>query len=182
MTTALIVIDVQLGFTATDYWGRRNNPAFEGNLDRVIQSFVQSGRPIVVVQHNSGSVGSPLHPDNAGNALVPSVAAIEPQLLVTKSVNSAFYGEPDLQAWLQGAGVDELVVVGIQTNMCVETTARMAGNLGYAVTVPIDATRTFDLQGSDGTVLTADQLSAATAVNLSGGGFATVVTTDEYLG
>jgi len=178
MTSALIIIDVQRGFTAADYWGRRNNPSFEGNLSRLIDGW--SG-PIVVVQHNSSSPGSPLHPSNAGNALMPTVAAVEPALLVTKSVNSAFYGEPDLQSWLVGAGIDEVVVCGIQTNMCVETTARMAGNLGYSVIVPIDATHTFDLTGSDGTVLTADELSRATSVNLSGGGFATVMTTDELL-
>jgi len=63
----------------------------------------------------------------------------------------------------------------------VETTARMAGNLGYDVTVAIDATHTFDLVGSDGTTLTADELSRTTAVNLSGGGFATVATTAEVL-
>ena len=178
MTAALIIIDVQLGFTATDYWGRRNNPGFEGNLARLIGAW--SG-PIVVVQHNSTSPGSPLHPSNVGNALMPVVAAVEPALIVTKSVNSAFYGEPDLRAWLDGAGIEELAICGIQTNMCVETTARMAGNLGYTVTVPIDATHTFDLKGSDGAVLTADELSRATAVNLSGGGFATVVSTEQLL-
>ena len=178
MTAALIIIDVQLGFTAKDYGGRRNNPAFERNLARLIDAWTD---PIVVVQHNSTSPGSPLHPSNAGNALMPAVAAVEPALLVTKSVNSAFYGEPDLHAWLLAADIDEVVICGIQTNMCVETTARMAGNLGLTVTVPLDATHTFDLKGSDGTVLTADVLSRATGVNLSGGGFASVVTTEQLL-
>lgn len=179
MTAALIVIDVQQGFTDSAYWGNRNNPDFEKNLDLLITAW--SG-PIVVVRHDSVSDGSPLEVGQPGNDLVPSVAAIEPALLVTKTVNSAFYGEPDLQAWLQGAGITDLVICGIQTNMCVETTARMAGNLGYDVTVAIDATHTFDLTGSDGSVLTADELSRATAVNLSGGEFAKVVTTAELLG
>ena len=178
MTAALIVIDVQQGFTDTAYWGPRNNPAFEENLDRLVGAWTG---PVVVVRHDSVADGSPLEVGQSGNDLVPSVAALEPALLVTKSVNSAFYGEPDLQAWLQGAGISELVICGIQTNMCVETTARMAGNLGYDVTVAIDATHTFDLVGSDGTTLTADELSRATAVNLSGGGFATVATTAEVL-
>lgn len=179
MTAALIVIDVQQGFTDSAYWGNRNNPDFEKNLDLLTSSWTG---PIVVVRHDSVSDGSPLEVGQPGNDLVPSVAALEPALLVTKSVNSAFYGEPDLQAWLQGAGIGELVICGIQTNMCVETTARMAGNLGYDVTVAIDATHTFDLTGSDGSVLTADELSRATAINLSGGEFAKVVTTAELLG
>jgi len=179
MTAALIVIDVQQGFSDSAYWGPRNNPDFEANLERLLDAWTG---PVVVVRHDSTSPGSPLRTGQPGNDLAPAVAAVEPALLVSKSVNSAFYGEPDLQAWLQGAEVDELVICGIQTNMCVETTARMAGNLGYDVTVPIDATRTFDLEGSDGTVLSADELARATAVNLSGGGFARVVTTAELLG
>ncbi len=98
-----------------------------------------------------------------------------------KTVNSALYGEPALEPWLRARGSSELVVVGIQTNMCVETTARMGGNLGFAVTVPLDATRTFDLEGPAGASLTADQLALATAVNLQGGGFAKVITTAEVL-
>jgi len=78
------------------------------------------------------------------------------------------------------------VLCGIQTNMCVETTARMGGNLGYEVFVPLDATRTFDLVGPtlpDGTVLraTAADLMHITAINLQGGGFAHVATTGEVL-
>ena len=179
MTAALIVIDVQQGFTDSAYWGNRNNPDFEKNLDLLTSSWTG---PIVVVRHDSVSDGSPLEVGQSGNDLVPSVAALEPALLVTKNVNSAFYGEPDLQAWLDDQGIRELVICGIQTNMCVETTARMAGNLGYDVTVAIDATHTFDLTGSDGSVLTADDLSRATAINLSGGEFAKVVTTAELLG
>jgi hypothetical protein len=57
----------------------------------------------------------------------------------------------------------------------------MAGNLGYDVTLPIDATHTFDLEGPGGVRLTAAELARATAVNLEGGGFARVVTTDDVL-
>ncbi len=94
------------------------------------------------------------------------------ELLVTKHVNSAFYGDPDLHGWLAARGIRQLVICGIQTNQCVETTARMAGNLGYDVTVPLDATHTFDLEGPGGLRLTAGELARATAVNLEGGGFA----------
>ena len=92
---------------------------------------------------------------------------------MTKNVNSAFYGDPDLHAWLAERGIGELVVCGIQTNMCVETTARMAGNLGYDVTVALDATRTFDLQadvaGLGLVTRTAAELMATTALDPAGG-------------
>lgn len=136
----------------------------------------------MVVRHDSVHAESPLHPDHPGNQLKPVAAAATAELLVVKSVNSAFLGEPDLHRWLTGRGSSQLVLCGIQTNMCVETTARMGGNLGYEVIVPLDATRTFDLTGTDGAEsATADELMRITAINLSGGGFASVTTTDALL-
>jgi nicotinamidase-related amidase len=180
-TAALIVIDVQQGFD-DPYWGERDNPDAEANIGRLVQAWADASRPIVLVRHDSRTPGSPLAAGSAGNALKPVVAGAPHDLFVTKHVNSAFYGEPDLHAWLGDRGVRQLVVCGIQTNQCVETTARMAGNLGYDVTLPIDATHTFDMAGPGGIRLTAAELARATAVNLDGGGFATVVSTDDVLG
>ena len=92
----------------------------------------------------------------------------EPDVLVTKHTNSAFYGEPDLHEWLQARGIDGLVICGITTNHCFETTARMAGNLGYDVRLVLDATHTFDRRGPDGTLMTADELARATATSIHG--------------
>ena len=181
MTRALIVIDMQRAFDDLDFWGATTNPDCERNVAALIDAWAAADEPIVLVRHDSTSPHSPLHPDNAGNELVDAVAAASPALFVTKNVNSAFYGDPDLQAWLGTQNISELVVCGIQTNMCVETTARMAGNLGYDVTLPIDATHTFDVEGPGGIRLSAAELARATAVNLHGGGFARVVTTDDVL-
>ena len=177
---ALIVIDVQQGFDDPS-WGERNTPEAEENIARLTTAWADASRPIVLVRHDSRSPGSPLAAGSEGNALKDVVADVPHELLVTKQVNSAFYGEPDLRGWLEARGIRQLVICGIQTNMCVDTTARMAGNLGYEVTVPLDATHTFDLEGS-GLRLTADELARATAVNLSGGGFADVTTTAEVVG
>lgn len=178
--TALVVIDVQQGFDDASFWGRRDNPDAEQHIGLLLDAWQTSGRPVVVVQHTSVS-SAPLLADAPGHALKPVVADARPALLVDKQVNSAFYGTPDLHAWLTAAGIRQLVLCGIQTNMCVETTARMAGNLGYDVVLPLDATHTFDLAGPDGTVLRAEDLARATATNLHGGGFARVVTTAEVL-
>ncbi|KOY57573.1 cysteine hydrolase family protein [Streptomyces sp. XY332] len=180
---ALLVIDVQKGFDDASFWGPRNNPAAEANIARLMDAWQESGRPVVLVQHASRSAGSVLAADRPGHAFKDFVAdrAGRASLLVTKTVNSSFYGTPDLAAWLTAQGIGQLVVSGIQTNMCVETTARMAGNLGYDVLVPLDATHTFDLEGPDGLRLTAEELATATAVNLQGGGFARVVTTAQLL-
>ncbi|MER7517377.1 cysteine hydrolase family protein [Streptomyces sp. NPDC126499] len=183
---ALVVVDVQKGFEE-EFWGRRDNPDAEGNIAALIDRWQESGRPVVFVRHDSPEGSrSPLRRGHVGNEFKDFVAerrgkGAGPELLVTKSVNSAFYGEPDLDAWLKGAGVEQIVIVGIQTNMCNETTARMGGNLGYDVVFPIDAMHTFDLAGPFGWTRTAEELTRATAVSLHGGGFARVVTTEEVL-
>ncbi|MFJ8696180.1 isochorismatase family protein [Streptomyces roseolilacinus] len=182
---ALVVVDVQKGF-ADPCWGRRDNPAAEGNIAALIDAWQGSGRPVVFVRHDSTGPRSPLRPGQPGNGFQDVVEerrgkGAGPELLVTKSVNSAFYGEPDLDAWLRGAGVRQVVVVGVQTNMCNETTARMAENLGYEVLFPIDAMHTFDATGPFGWTLTAEELARATAVSLHDGGFATVVSTADVL-
>ncbi|MEU2259291.1 cysteine hydrolase family protein [Streptomyces sp. NPDC019645] len=183
---ALVVVDVQKGFEEEVFWGRRNNPGADENIASLIDAWQASGRPVVFVRHDSSKPGSPLRTGQAGNDFKDYVERRRgqgdgPELLVTKTVNSAFYGTPDLAAWFGSQGVRQFVVAGIQTNMCAETTARMGGNLGYEVLFALDATYTFDLAGPFGWSLAADELARATAVTLHGGGFATVVTTDELV-
>ncbi|MCX5226937.1 cysteine hydrolase family protein [Streptomyces sp. NPDC006553] len=183
---ALVVIDVQKGFEE-EFWGKRNNPAAEENIAALIDLWQETGRPVVFVRHDSveGS-RSPLRVGYEGNGFKDFVEERRgkgsgPELLVTKSVNSAFYGEPSLDGWLSGQEIGQIVIVGIQTNMCNETTARMGGNLGYQVVFPLDAMHTFDLEGPFGWSRSADELSQATAVSLHGGRFAKVVTTEEVV-
>lgn len=177
---ALVVIDVQQGFRDAAFWGRRDNPDAEQRIGDLLAAWQRTGRPVVVVRHTSAP-GRLLAAGAPGHALQPVVADVAPALLVDKTVNSAFYGTPDLHDWLTRAGIGQVVLCGIQTNMCVETTARMAGNLGYRVVLPLDATHTFDLAGPDGTVVPAEDLARATATNLHGGGFARVVSTADVL-
>ncbi|CAM5356351.1 hydrolase [Streptomyces spiroverticillatus] len=183
--TALVVVDVQQGFE-DPFWGTRNNPAADDNIAALIEAWQSAGRPVVFVRHDSTESWSPLRPGTSGNDFKPYVEDRRgkgpgPELLVSKVVNSAFYGSPDLDEWLKEAGVEQFVVAGIQTNMCVETTARMGGNLGYGVILPLDATHTFDLEGPFGWTQNADELSRSTAVSLHGGGFAKVTSTEEVL-
>jgi len=174
MPTALLVIDVQKAFDDAEYWGRRNNPECEANVAALLAAWEG---PRVYVRHDSDEPDSPLAPGHPGNAFKDVITG-EPDLLVTKRTNSAFYGDPDLHEWLQARGIDALVICGITTNHCVETTTRMAGNLGYDVQLVLDATHTFDREGPDGTVLTADELARATATSIHGE-FATVISTRD---
>ncbi|TWG03929.1 cysteine hydrolase family protein [Streptomyces brevispora] len=183
---ALVVVDVQQGFEEEEYWGPRNNPSADRNIAGLIAAWQSSGRPVVFVRHDSRAPDSPLRVGHPGNGFKPYVEERRgkgggPELFLTKSVNSAFYGTPDLGAWLRAGGVRQIVVAGIQTNMCAETTARMAGNLGYEVFFALDATYTFDGVGPWGWTLGADELARATAVSLHGGGFAEVVRSAELI-
>ncbi|MGW3494098.1 cysteine hydrolase family protein [Streptomyces sp. NPDC001020] len=183
---ALVVVDVQKCFDEAGFWGSRNNPGADDNIAALIDAWQATGRPVVFVRHDSLKPGSPLQLGYEGNDLKEYVQERRgkgsgPELFVTKTVNSAFLGTPDLGAWLTENGISQFVVAGIQTNMCVETTARMGGNLGYDVLVAYDATYTFDLEGPFGWRRSADEVAQASAVSLHGGGFARVVTTKEIV-
>jgi nicotinamidase-related amidase len=176
-TAALILVDVQRGFDDEGFWGRRNNPDAEANIARLLAEWRERGEPVVFVRHDSDKPGSPLASGTPGNAFKPEITG-EPDLLLSKSVHSAFLGQPALGPWLDERGIRTIVVAGIQTNRCCETTARMAGDLGYRVLFALDATYTFAEPGHDGGEVTGDEFARVTATNLRDN-FAEVVTTDQ---
>src|SRR6185295_6199098 len=158
--TALVVVDVQKAFDDASYWGRRNNPDCERNVAHLIRSWRDQGQPVVFVRDDFSEEQS-----EAGNAF-KDVMEGEPDLLVSKTVHSAFHGDPDLERWLTENGIEGIVVCGIQTNMCCETTARVGANLGFEMGFAIDATHTFDLDDREGGTIAADELARVTAANL----------------
>ena len=168
---ALVVVDVQEAFEDDKYWGRRNNPDCENNVAALIAAWRAAGGPIVFVRHEF----------ETHDWAFKDVVSGEPDLLVSKQVNSAFYGSPDLDAWLRERNLGAIALCGITTDHCVETTARMGANLGYEVLFVLDATHTFDRTGPDGAVMSADELARATATQLHEE-FATIVSTSELAG
>jgi nicotinamidase-related amidase len=177
--TALVVVDVQRGFDDATYWGRRNNLYCERNVANLIESWRDQAQPVVFVRHYWDEDGSPLRSDEAGSEFKDVIEG-EPDLLVTKQVNSAFHGDPDLERWLTDKGIEGIVVCGIQTNMCCETTARVGANLGFQMSFAIDATHTFDLDDHEGGTIAADELARVTAANLDPE-FGRVLTTAESI-
>ena len=178
-TPVLLVIDPQVGFREESFWGKPANPNCLANIDRLITHWQSESWPIVVVKHNSVIPDSPLNPSSKGNELEPSLEGVG-DLLIQKSVNSAFYGTPDLHLWLTERSFSEIVICGVTTNFCCETTARMAGNLGYQVTFAIDATTAFDLQTRAGESIPGELVMKMTAANLDGK-FASVLNTAEII-
>jgi len=179
-STALVVVDVQRGFDDVAYWGERNNPHCEQNVGMLLDAWRRHGWPVVYVRHDATDPVSPLYPGKPGNGF-KSVLDGAPDLLVTKSSHSAFHGSPDLDAWLRGHGIAGVAVCGIQTNICCETTARVASDLGYEVLFVIDATHTFDVTAPNHQVYRAREISRYTALNIDGE-FGRVVHTKELVG
>lgn len=176
MKPVLVVIDVQKGFM-DEKWGNSNNPECESNIKKLLTIWRQADLPIVLVRHDSISANSPLRPGQEGNEFQDGVDG-KHNLLITKNVNSAFYGNPSLDEWLKQNSYSELYICGITTNHCCETTARMAGNLGYKVKFVLDATRTFDFKDIAGRLVKAENVYQMTATNLNGE-FAEVIMTSE---
>lgn len=172
--TTLLVIDLQCGFDEPR-WGQRNNPSMEQRISELIRAWRTSGRPVVHVRHMSTDPSSSLRPGQPGNSFKVETAPVVGEAVIEKRVNSAFIGT-SLESDLRRAGCSGLVTVGLTTNHCVSTTARMAGNLGFATWVVSDATATFDRVGPDGVRHLAEQVHGMALSDLHGE-FATVVDT-----
>lgn len=175
---ALLLIDVQQGFDDPN-WGRRNNLEAEQNIALLLDHWRSIGRPILHVRHDSRTAGSALRPGSAGNEFKPEAAPVEGEPVYPKSVNSAFIGT-SLELDLRERGISTLVIVGLTTNHCVSTTARMAGNLGFETLVVSDATAAFDGMGLDGRLREAEEVHSAALSDLHGE-FATVVASVSLL-
>jgi nicotinamidase-related amidase len=176
--TALLLIDVQQGLDHPQY-GSRNNLHAEQRIAELLAAWRASGRPVIHVQHLSLEPGSQLRADRPGHAIKPEASPVDGEPVFQKHVNSAFIGT-ELDAFLRAKGIESLVVVGLTTDHCVSTTVRMAGNLGFDVTVVEDATATFERVGPDGTHYSADVIHRVELASLEGE-FATVRSTGEIL-
>ena len=183
MNPTLIVIDVQQEFD-DPAWGERNNPGAESKVAEALSAWRERGAPIIHVRHVSPPEEGVFLAGTPGVDFKPEASPLPGEPVITKHVNSAFIGT-DLEERLRADGVDAVAIVGLTTDHCVSTTARMAGNLGYDVVVALDATRTFDLEaevaGLGRVTRSAAELMATTALDLQAGGFARIETTAELV-
>jgi nicotinamidase-related amidase len=176
----LIIIDVQQGFAEQDAAGhRRNNPEALERIVDLLAAFRAKNLPVFHIRHASTEPDSVFRPERTGFHVIPAARELPGEPVIVKTVNSAFIGT-ELEAQLWEAGRHTLVICGATTNHCVETSTRMAGNLGFDARLVRDATWTYDRTGPDGDHQSAAEIHAMTLSNLSGE-FATVVTTQEIL-
>jgi nicotinamidase-related amidase len=160
----LMVIDIQ---RAIDHpsWGQRNNPDAERNVSALLLAWRASRRPIYHICHDSMEPASHYRPGQTGNDFKPEVQPLPGETVIRKQTNSAFIGT-GLEARLRAAGQTLLIVTGVITNNSVESTVRMAGNLGFNTFLVEDGCFTFARRDWTGTLRAASEVHAMSLANL----------------
>jgi len=169
MTTALIVIDAQQSFAHRPYFEPAEVPAYLAAQNRLIEGFQAAGLPIVRVYHvlPDGDDAEPFSPASGLVRPLDGLRSFDAELTVRKTRHSALVGS-GLDVWLTQHGLRRLVISGIRTEQCCETTTRHASDLGWDVIYVPEATLTFTMTHADGSPLTPAQLRARTAAVLAG--------------
>ncbi|MBB6370755.1 nicotinamidase-related amidase [Chryseobacterium shigense] len=164
---ALILVDIQKGFLDENYWGgNRNNKNAEKISGVLLEKWRELRLPVFHIRHSSANPESKLHESDPGFQFNDYVLPQNNEPVITKNVNSAFIGT-DLKERIDEQGINTLVIVGITTNHCVSTTARMAGNFGYETYVISDATAAFDRLGINGEKYDAELIHLTALANLN---------------
>lgn len=172
MKSALLVIDVQQSFMHRPYWSEAGLEGFRHRLQMLIDRFQAAGQPVVQIFHvDSTDAADPFSFESGHIETLPGLN-IQPTAVFHKAVHSAMFGTnpagQSLHEWLRAQGIDHLVVTGIRTEQCCETTTRHASDLGYTVTYAIDATLTFPMVAESGRVYSAEEIAERTKLVLSG--------------
>ncbi|MGW8330722.1 isochorismatase family protein [Streptomyces sp. NPDC055897] len=141
MTRALIVIDVQESFRVRPLWATISDPKIADQVNRLVQLARRAGDPVVWVLHSEPGSGDVFDPALGHVRLMEELERADGEPLIHKTSHNAFT-TTNLQQLLTERGIRELTICGIRTEQCVETTTRLAGDLGYQVTLAIDATAT----------------------------------------
>jgi len=152
--TALLLIDIQKGVDVLEHWGgpsgRRNNPGAESHMKKLLGAWRENSLPIIFTRHDSWEAASPLKWSLSTGEMKEGFEPVGGEVVIRKHANSGFVGT-SLEIELRRLNVSRLVIIGFFTNFCVETTARMAGNLGYDTYLVHDACGTTNRIGIDGT-------------------------------
>ena len=167
MNTCLLVIDAQASFQHRPYSTDRDMPAYLAAQNALIQGAQAAGIPIVRVLHVDGPAvaSNPFALASGYVRPIDGLADFQPAATFQKSRHSALVGT-GLDVWLTQQGIQRLIVSGIRTEQCCETTTRHASDLGWRVDYVIDATLTFDMQQPDGCPLAAQEIKDRTATVL----------------
>jgi nicotinamidase-related amidase len=174
--TALLVVDAQESFRHRPYFTDRGYGTFVRHLQALVDGATARGIPIAQILHveNTGAFSL-----DSGYVCTLAELTIAPHVVFHKRSHSALVGT-GLDVWLVQHGIRRLIVSGIRTEQCCETTARHASDLGYAVDYVTEATLTFPMEDRHGKTWTSDEIKARTELVLDGR-FARVVTVEQAL-
>jgi len=181
MKTCLIVIDAQESFRQRAYWNESLATPYLAAQNALIEGAAAAGVPIVRIFHVDApsDASNPFAVESGHVHPIDGLAPFEATATFTKHRHSALVNS-GLDIWLTENGIGRLIVSGIRTEQCCETTTRHASDLGWEVDYVTDATLTFDMVQPDGSPLAAADIKARTAAVLAGR-FATVCSVAQAL-
>lgn len=168
---ALLIIDVQMSMFSYENFRPYKEEELLENLYALINSAREKDVPVIYVQHTSVE-DNEYNREKATWLIHPMIAPKGDEVVVEKHYCDSFY-ETTLQEVLKEKGITELIIAGMQSDYCVDTTCRRAFSLGYDITLVEDAHSTFD-----NSILKAEQIVRHHNLVL-GGSFATVKPTEE---
>ncbi|HEX2062514.1 MAG TPA: isochorismatase family protein [Thermoanaerobaculia bacterium] len=140
--TALLLVDIQDSFLVGGRWARRGNPAFEENVTLLLDAWRDAGLPLFFILHTDPDPG--FRQSDPEFRLMDFLRRRDDEPVIVKTTFNSFTST-DLEARLDALGIERVVVTGISLEQCVETTTRVAKDLGYEVDFVIDATQTFPI-------------------------------------
>ena len=180
-TTAVLLIDVQQSFTARPYWRAADAKAFLERCNALLAGAARQGLPVVRIVHSDGprTADNPFAPESGLIRPLDGLAPFDAAATFEKHRHSALVGT-GLPVWLHENGIRRLVVAGIRTEQCCETTTRHASDEGWQVDFVDEATLTFDMTTPSGGRLDAAQIHERTQTVLAGR-FATLCTVEQAL-
>jgi nicotinamidase-related amidase len=180
MNKALLIIDIQNDYFAGGKMELVGSAEAAKNAAHVLGQFREQGLPVIHVQHVALSSSATFFlPGTFGVEIHQDVAPTTGETVVIKNFPNSFR-ETNLKSVLDGLNLDELVVLGMMTHMCIDTTVRAANDLGFKVTLVGDACATKNLEFGGAEVSAEDaQVAYLAAID---GSFATVVSTSQLAG
>ena len=167
MKTCLIVIDAQDSFRHRPYYTVQDMPAYLSAQNALIEGCVAEGVPIVRIFHVDGpkTTANAFSMESGHIAAIKGLADFDAAATFHKNRHSALVGT-GLEVWLHQNQIGKIIVSGIRTEQCCETTARHASDLGFSVDYALDATLTWDMLQSNGSTLSAADIKMRTATVL----------------
>jgi len=179
MKQGLVVVDLQNEYLATGKLPLSGIEAAVANARRVMDHARNTGIPVFHIRHESDNADAPIFVKGSKGAQIqPAVAPEDEEPVIVKKHINAFR-DTDLKKQLDAFDVQDIVVVGAMSHMCIDAVVRAAADMGYPVTVLHDACATLDLK-FNGVNVPAAQVHA-TMMAAFEFGYGTVKCVDDYL-